>query len=725
MFGLLVGAAAVTWLAFLGYGCRLVSAFRGAWRVHWAALSLLLALGFTAAAYFAGVRHEKEASIQRHYFAGIDNQERGDLAAAEREFERVMTLDPGNPRAKEKLEAIRQPAAADTRELKREASVDPSARTAPDSPASGGASGQGRGRPVTEPRTPVDGAGPPTSEAAPTQRDKSAAGSKTARGPAPSKSPEPAKSKGEEPRGQPAPRARLAPHRPSPFEVTRYALDLDLDPAAHTLNAEATVTVRSRGGALRKLDFSLNPEFKPDQVMFDGKPAGFTHVNDLLTVEPKRSLPGNGEAKVLIRYRREGPAVVKSAGDLISEEGTYLRSEGRWYPATGELDFRAPVRVRARVPRGYSVVSVGSLRETLKDEKGTRFHWQTDRVASMVSLAAARYEQKSVLVPPPAGVERSAPLKVTCYTFAQHRGRAAAFLKEAAAIVRFYEGQFGPYPYEKLAVVEIPMFPGGYGTTSFVMLMDQAFAAASVDREFLAHEIAHQWWGNSVFPQGLGAAWLTEAFSNYSAWMYASGRAGNPRVLQKRVARATSDYFRQAKAMGDQAIAEADPYVHVGAAQQIIYEKGAVILHTLRRHLGDRLFRETMRRFAADYRFGKARIGDFQQVAEKVSGEKLDWFFAQWLGRTGGMALSYSFETVPETPSRNRVVLHLNQLGPPYQARLKLQMQVDDSVQTQEIDLKDAAHTYSFPIRGKVSSVLLDPDNTFLMPVPRWIVPDS
>src|SRR5207248_1242614 len=145
------------------------------------------------------------------------------------------------------------------------------------------------------------------------------------------------------------------------------------------------------------------------------------------------------------------------------------------------------------------------------------------------------------------------------------------------------------------AIAELPYFPGGYGSPSVVMLIDESFAEKTLEREFVTHEIAHQWWANLVFPQGYGAAWLTEAFANYSAWMYGAAATGNPRVLQKRVANAARDYFEETERKGDQPIAETDPYQQVGAAEKIIYDKGAVVLHMLRRQIGDAAFMRTMR----------------------------------------------------------------------------------------------------------------------------------
>lgn len=673
----------VVWGAALAYLFGWPRARR--WNL-WAALAAVaVAAGTSLASYPYARRAQVRERALKHYYAGIDERQRGNLEEAEKQFQQARVLDPANPDAARQLQEMQEQRPAERREQRKETRI---------VPAPGAQTSQNTTSGPGSPPSPAGGQGQGSEKA-------------TSRPPAPGT------------------KAAPAAHKPSPFEITRYALDVDLDPTAHTLDGVATVRIRSRGQAVPALDFSLNPEFRPSAAEVDGRPVTFKHTNDLLTLTPARPLPAGGEVTVMVRYRRAGDENVQG-GDLISERGTYLRSEARWYPATGELDFRAPVRVKVRVPQGYSAVSVGGLRGMEKDGKATTFHWETDRYASMVSLAAAKYVQQSVQVPAPAGARPARPpLKITCYTFPAHRDRAAFFLKEAAAMTRFYEQRFGPYPYEKLGIVEIPQFPGGYGTTSFVMLIDLSFAAKKLDREFVAHEIAHQWWGNSVFPQGLGAAWLTEAFANYSAWMYESAAAGNPRVLSKRVEQATSKYLEASARQGDQAIYETDPYLKVGAAEEIIYEKGAVVLHMLRREIGDRAFMRALRRFADEYRFGKAKILDFQKIAEAESGQQLGWFFDQWLGRTGGMDLAYSFETVPEGLGQSAAVLTVDQGKQPYRARMKVVLGIGDDVLTREIALAEVHQTFRFPIQGKLSSVLFDPDNTYLKSPPRWVVPPS
>lgn len=630
---------------------------------------LLIAVLLSAWTFREHKRQEVRRQFQQHYRAAIDERERGNLEEAERELKEAQSILPGSPEVQQQLDEIRQQKPAEERVQTKAVQVDPSAVKPP----------------------------PPKP---------------TAEKPAPGR-------RGAEPPKPPA-------HKPSPFEITHYGLEVKLDPDAHSLDAVATIRVRSRKGEVRTLDFSLHPECKPTAVQVDGRPAAFDHPNDLLAVTPVVPLEPGREQVVTVTYRRTGKAVMGGGAGLISPGGSYFISEARWYPATGELDFRAPVSVTATVPKGYTVVSVGALKRVEKAEKTATYHWVTDRLASMVSLAAGKYVQQAVQVPQ-AGTNGEA-LPISCYTFARDRKRAGMFLKEAASVVRFYSRRFGPYPYEKLAVVEIPLFPGGYGTTSFVMLIDQSFASERVDpvrREFLAHEIAHQWWGNSVFPQGMGAAWLSEAFANYSAWWYAAEATGNPRVLQKRVARATGDFFEAAAQRGDQAISDSDPYLPVGARDETIYEKGAVILHMLRLQVGDAAFKRLLRRFADRYRFGKANIDDFRRVAEEEAGAPLGWFFDQWLGRKGGMELTYSFDTVPFSKSENQAVLTITQPEPPYRAKMGVVLQVENSVARREIELTQARQEFRLPVKGKVQSVLLDPDNVYLMKPPKWIVQET
>lgn len=659
----------VVWLVVLAYSLRLVPARGRAWKPWLIPVLILAAAGLSFFSYGTAKRQQARKQFEDHYVSGLGLKQQGNFAEAEQEFERAHALRPGNPDVEQQLRELKDRKTAERREATKETQV-----TAP---------------PDTQAATPP----------ANTPRDEKNA---------PGEKPKPLR------------------HKNSPFEIVHYGMDLDLYPARHELKAKAEIRVRSRGEAVPVLEFSLNPQFKPVLVQVDGAPAQWDHRKDLLAVTAPRALTPGKEAVVTVRYGRSGPPVLGDTLDLLSERACYLRSETRWYPATGELDFRSPVRIQVTVPAGYSAVSVGQLRSRTKTGDRVTYLWESDRPASMVSVAAAKYVRQALAAPLPAAAQSPGrgPLEVSCYTFPEHRDRAPFFMREAASIVRFYEQRFGPYPYEKLAVVEIPLFPGGYGTTSFIMLIDQSFAARKLDREFVAHEIAHQWWGNSVFPQGYGAAWLSEAFANYSAFLYDAAAAGNPRVLEKRVQKATAEFFRKTAAEGDQPIAENDVYQPVGARDAILYEKGAVVLHMLRRQVGDAAFFKILRGFADQYRFGKASIDDFKAMAQKQSGQDLGWFFDQWLGRTGGIRLEYSFKSEPEGLGQYRTTLTLRQPEPAYRARMKVVLDTGDRPEAHWIEINGRDQQISLVSRGKTSSILFDPAGDFLMKPPRWVVPD-
>ena len=671
---MLIAFSVLAWCAALWVILRLSRRFdRG--RPAWILLALIAAGTITGWTVKQVRRLQRSERVAQYYQAGIDERERGNLEESRRAFERVLGVSPGHPEANKRLQELATSEPVASRERAARSEVD---ARAPQTAAA-----------AVPPPAPEPARGVPSREAPVASRE------------------------------QPGRRTSPIPHKPSPFEITQYDLEVSLDPAAHRFKATADIRIRSRGGELSQLDFSLHPECRPLEVWVNGSSAGVEHPNDVLRIRPARVIPPNGTASVRVRYERTGGRKMSQSGDLIDGKGVFLRSESRWYPATGELDFRSPVSVRATVPLPYQVVSVGNLLS--KSERGgmRTYHWETERYASMVSLTAAKYETRSIVVHAPPGISRP-PLPITCYTYPKHRARAAAFLKEAAAAIRFYEKLFGPYPYEKLGISEISEFPGGYGTTSFVMIAEEAFAGPRLDREFLAHEIAHQWWGNLVFPQGLGAAWLTEAFSNYSAWLFAAGRGGNARILAARIRAGTTRYFSETQKLGDQAIYETDPYQPVGASDAILYEKGAIVLHMLRREIGDRAFFRCLKRLAAERHFSTAKISDFEAIAATETGRPLTWFFDQWLNRVGGIELSYDFRTETLPNGGSELVLTVQQDNAPYECRLAIDFEAGNKAHRRSIRLRSARQEFRFESPELVTSVAVDPDGDVLQRPPRW-----
>jgi aminopeptidase N len=148
--------------------------------------------------------------------------------------------------------------------------------------------------------------------------------------------------------------------------------------------------------------------------------------------------------------------------------------------------------------------------------------------------------------------------------------------------------------------------------------------------------------------------------------------------------------------------------------------KGALVLHALRYTLGDATFFRVLRAFADQYRWGRAGITDFEQVAERVSGQKLGWFFDEWLGRKGLPHLAYSFHGETGPDGQPVAVIRIRQEGEPYRTPLDLSLEVQNDVTTHRVILDRATQEFRIPIRGTLSAAGLDPDEWILKQPPRW-----
>jgi hypothetical protein len=239
--------------------------------------------------------------------------------------------------------------------------------------------------------------------------------------------------------------------------------------------------------------------------------------------------------------------------------------------------------------------------------------------------------------------DRTQPMPLRLMSASRDRGQSRDTLDRAGRILAFYASVMHDVPYSPvtLAVLE-SLTPGGHAPAHLVVLRqplettpyvwgDDPASFSGVDSFFLAHELAHQWWGQAVGWQNYHEQWLSEGFAQYFAALYAQHDQGEPtfRNILRHLTRWTRSESDQGPVYLGYRIGHLDD--NPRAFRAVVYNKGAIVLHMLRELVGDQAFFAGVRRFYADHRFAKAGTDDFQAAMEQASGRSLAVFFERWI----------------------------------------------------------------------------------------------
>ncbi len=246
--------------------------------------------------------------------------------------------------------------------------------------------------------------------------------------------------------------------------------------------------------------------------------------------------------------------------------------------------------------------------------------------------------------------EAPGPPPLAAYASSDVRSIRKNLLAEAGRILEFYESRFGAYPFENLSVVQrLWRTTGGHSPASFVILNDlpRVPNAGTGVRErlignpdspvdlspqwreyFLAHEIAHQWWGQGVTWARYRDQWLSEGLSQYSSALYLQSKYGEDAKAD--ILKKFSRWTVKKSAWGPITMGSRLSFTNFDAYQAIIYDKTALVLNMLRDLLGDDVFFSGLKAFFEEYKHAAASTGQFRRTFEAASGRDLNGFFQPW-----------------------------------------------------------------------------------------------
>jgi aminopeptidase N len=514
---------------------------------------------------------------------------------------------------------------------------------------------------------------------------------------------------------------RADEYAPDPrVDVLHYAFRLDLQDASDEIIGETTLTVQFAEDGVSEIVLDLvgrarrgaRTGMTVTSVLAGGAPVAYVHAADRVRLPlPSPSRAGQ-ELQVAISYRgvpADGLIVSRNKhGDRTFFADNWPDRARHWLPTVDHPSEKATCEFIVTAPDHYEVVSNGRLVEKTDLPNGVRLtHWRTTAPlpTKVMVIGVARFSVEHL-----GSVEG---VDVESWVYPQDREAGPRDLAAAPEILRFFIEQIGPYPYEKLAHVQSTTRYGGMENAGAIFYHEDAITGSGLIESLIAHEVAHQWFGNSVTERSWHHLWLSEGFATYLAEVYMGSAYGIERYeAGMRQARAgVLAFHRQnpSSSVIDTTITDLMRLLNTNT-----YQKGAWVLRMLRQKLGDDAFWTGMRTFYARYRDGNALTSDFRHVMEEVSGRDMEGFFHQWLYRP---QIPRVVGTWQYAEGEISLTLRQTHAGGPF--RLPVDVAVfmggSGSPQIEVVTLTEEEGIFTLPVSSAPDRVVLDPDQRLLM----------
>jgi aminopeptidase N len=509
-----------------------------------------------------------------------------------------------------------------------------------------------------------------------------------------------------------------------PVDIRHIRLDLRVDLPQKTVDGIASLQVRSlrtlSSIALDAVDFDVKEvKVAPEGNNGDSTPTHFAHDGHKLVIDLEPAWPCGKAATLSIRYRVRNPKDgLYFYGPSTEEPDVPLTvwSQGEpitnryWFPCLDQPNQRQTTELLATVADGFEVLSNGKLLERRANaDKTVTFHWLQDKphVAYLVTLVVGQFDIVR---------EEWDNLPVLYYVPKGHKSEVARTFGRTREMLSYFSKRFGVrYPWDKYAQVVVEQFnAGGMENTSATTLIDWILQdeRSILDDDpdwIIAHELAHQWWGDLVTCRDWSDLWLNEGFASYAEALWAEHHKG------------ANDYaynmWQKSGGARDQKRPVVDHFYPNPNSMfdNRSYPKGAWLLHMLRQRLGDEAFFQGLQTYATTYRMRTVDTNDFRKVLERETGRDLERFFYDWAQRAGNPVLEVHTEYLPETKT-TRVVVKQTQAGEAFRFPLTLALHCPPAsapvISRQEVT--DKEHTFTISVPGRPTLVEIDPEQAVL-----------
>lgn len=433
-----------------------------------------------------------------------------------------------------------------------------------------------------------------------------------------------------------------------------HAIDYDIQLSLPDTGGHIVGQVQTKWivGSAEPIHAELDTVFRVVRVLMDGE------VQERLT----RTLYGKADGKVLIPHQRKAGDTLTTAiryhgyprdGLIISKNGYGARTmfadnwpdrAHDWLPVLDVPSEKATATFHVEIPKGFEAIANGVLQKVDTLAYGrTVWHYRINEPVPVYTYVVGVANFAVTTLPEAACAVKCVPMSV--WTFPEDSAYAIEGpFRHAGDMVDYFSKTFGPFPFERLSHVESTTRFGGMENSTAIFFPDGPYKAKRLTEEVVAHETAHQWFGDAVTEADWHHVWLSEGFATYlsALWIgHAYGDSAFRAAMRKAAEASTTKNPVVDQPIINPAIRNIDSVLSNNT-----YPRAAWVLHSLRGIMGDSAFFAGMREYYRKYRDSSALSTDFAAIMSAKAGTDLTWFFTQELTRPGYAKLDISWKWV-------------------------------------------------------------------------------
>ncbi len=498
--------------------------------------------------------------------------------------------------------------------------------------------------------------------------------------------------------------------RLSKIDVQHYKFELALNDDNDKIEGIATVTVKFNKNIDEFVLDLINPEngkgMSVNRIMSDNERIPYTHYDNQITVQRGGK---TGEIKsYAIAYEgipQTGLIIAKNKYGERTFFGDNWPNRGRhWLPTVDHPSDKATVEWIVIAPSHYDVIGNGRFveKEALANNM-TLTHWKTDVVipVKVMVIGAARFVIEDV--------ETIDGTPVSSWVYPQDEKDGFYDYAQAAPILKWFVDNVAPYPYLKLANVQSKTQFGGMENAGNIFYSERSIDGKRSAEGLIAHEIAHQWFGNSASEANWHHAWLSEGFATYFTNLYMEDTYGRDKLVEM-VNEQRENVINFSKQQFVPVVnTTVDDYMKLLNANT--YQKGGWVLHMLRKKVGDENFWKGIKTYYDKFKYSNALTEDLQKVFEEISGQDLSQFFKQWIYTAGQP--DFEFNWVYKGKKLNILIAQTQTERFEFDLDFLIIFN-DGSTQKETLSISDKYQSFKVKSKKRPAGIVLDPDTWLL-----------